>query len=367
MKKKIVVAAIAATLATPMVANAEAIMYGKVRVASQYHNRGDLANDSWGMEDQVSRLGVKGEEDLGNGLKGIFQLEFGVNVGEGFGKSSLWSQRNSFVGLAGPFGTLLAGKHDTPFKMSTMNLDFFSDTNVDNDDSGSFDSNFGFDDDGNLSLGSSTKGIGLFDSLRVDGAIAYVSPNFAGFQLLGAVVQVSADSDFENADSGAGAYSLAATYSNGPWYAAAAYESLDPENLLGAPGSFNLENYTKWRVGFGILDFNNFSAAIMYEDRSDTFFLTDLDTSSWQLSLAYDVMGMLKFKGMYGQYMYDDGNNNSAFDNDTLFDTWAIGLEHKFSKRTDVQVLYRVKEYEDSLVGNNIQDNVFAVQVDHAF
>lgn len=354
MKKKIVVAAIAATLATPMVANAEAIMYGKLRVASQYHNRGDLANDSWGMEDHSSRIGVKGTEDLGNGLKGIFQLEFGVNVGEGFGKTGngeIWSQRNSFVGLGGPFGTLLLGKHDTPFKMSTMNLDFFSDTNVDNDDSGSFAKS------NNDKVFTSTKGVGLFHSLRVDGAIAYVSPNFAGFQLLGAVVQASADSDFKNADRGAGAYSLAATYTNGPWYATAAYETLDSNDLK---GEVKPEDYKKWKAGFGILDFNNISAAIVYEERSDERFEKDFDSNSWQLLAAYDIMGMLKVKGMYGQYIDD---RTAATDD---FDTWAIGLEHKFSKRTDVQLIYRQKEF-DTPSATRIDDNVFALQVDHAF
>jgi predicted porin len=344
MKKKIVVTAIAAAIATPAIVNAEAIMYGKVRVASQYHNRGD-AFDTWGMEDQQSRLGVKGEEDLGGGLKGIFQLEFGVNVGEGAGKTSIWSQRNSFVGLAGPFGTVLAGKHDTPFKLSTVKLDFFIDTNVDNDDQGSFAGDF-----------NSTKGVGLFDSLRVDGAIAYVSPNFAGVTLMGAVVQIQTDADFEDADHGLGAYSLAATYSNGPWFASAAYETIEPDNLAGIAG----DNYYKWRVGVGMLEFNNISASLIYEDRDNTDFVND-DTSSWQFSAAYDITGNLRVKGMYGQYLYNDND-------DTAFDTWAIGLEHKFSKRTDVQVMYRQKELDDNLNGGlDIQDNVFAVQLDHSF
>lgn len=369
MKKKIIVTAIATTLATPLVAQAEATLYGEVRVATQYHDRDIDDANSWGMVDQTSKLGFKGSEDLGNGLKGIFKLEFGVNVGDGFGSakgSGLQNQRNSYVGLEGGFGTILAGRHDTPFKISTLKLDFFRDTNVDND------TNFGGDiteEDRNNAVG-----VGLFDSLRVDGAIAYVSPNLAGLTLMGAVVQTAAYEMFEDADSGAGAYSFAATYQNGPWFASAAYETLSPDNL-GITNSSVAQDYDKLRLGLGILDFYNFSAAFMYEERTDTFFISGLDTSSWQASLAYDVMGGLRLKGMYGQNdgddsdIFIDSDTNTPFViNDRNFDTWAIGLEYGLSKRTDVQVLYRQKEVDNEDFGlDDDTDNVFAVQLDHAF
>lgn len=176
---------------------------------------------------------------------------------------------------------------------------------------------------------------------------------------MGAVVQTTAKATFDDADAGMGAYSLAATYSNGPWFASAAYESLQPDNLVGAN---NLPDYNKWRVAAGMLDFNNFSASFIYEDRSDEYFAKDFNTSSWQFSAAYDIMGMLRVKGMYGQYLLDHND-------DVLFDTWAIGLEHKFSKRTDVQVLYRQKTFDGDLppILGDARENVFAVQVDHAF
>jgi predicted porin len=380
MNKKIITAAIAAAIATPMVASADAILYGQVRVATQYHSRdGDVLrpdgaggfvrvepNDAWGLQDQISRLGVKGDEDLGNGLKAIYKMEFAVNVGDGceggaidvtFDRTACNNhgsptQRNAYVGLSGGFGTFLVGRHDTPMKMSTGRLDFFRDSNVDNDAS------FG--------PGDFATGVGLFDSLRVDGAIAYVSPSLAGFTLAGAVVQtgvggVGSSSNFDDADNFAGAYSLAGMYSNGPWYATAAYESLQPDDLLGIPG--DVPDYDKWRVGAGMLGFNNFSASIIYEDRNDTYFVRDADSDSWQIQAAYDF-GNTRLKAMYGEFSWD----NDVADDLLGFDTWAIGIQHNLSKRTDVQVLYRQKDVNDI---NGIQvtpdDDVFAIQLDHSF
>lgn len=337
MKKKIIVAAVAAAMVAPLAAMADATVYGKVRVATQYHDREGLG-DAWGMVDQVSRLGIKGSEDLGDGLKAIYKMEFGVNVGDGFGKSGFWSQRNSYVGLAGGFGTFLAGRHDTPLKMSTGKLDFFGDTNADNDNGG-----FG-------APSAAGRGVGLFHSLRVDGAVAYVSPSMAGFTVAGAIVQTNVAGGFSDADDFMSAYSLAAMYSNGPFFGSLAYESLDPQSLAGAPGSAS--DFDKWRLGLGVLGMAGFSAGLIYEDRSSQDF-GSLDSDSWQLQLAYDF-GNNRVKAMYGEY-----DDNATGD----YDTWAIGFQHNFSKRTDAQVIYR---QADADVGNG-QDDVFALQLNHSF
>jgi predicted porin len=378
MNKKIIVAAVAAAVATPMVASADATMYGQVRVATQYAKRtsqinssGDSVNrDSWGMADQVSRLGVKGDEDLGNGLKAIYQLEFGVDVGDGYGKGDFWSQRNSYVGLSGGFGTFLAGKHDTPFKISTGKLDFFADTAADADNDG-----FGSTNTYN------PRGVGLFDSRRANGAIAYVSPSLAGFTFAGAVIQHGTDpfggsnpaTGTPKATDFAGAYSLAGMYSNGPWFAALAYENIDPKALLGIPGSANVPKDKKWRLGLGILDLNNFSAAFVYEnhDIADRNFDGGKSKAkSWQLSAAYDF-GNSRVKAMYGDF---NGNADGGLgvtqlgENISDFKTWAIGLQHNLSKRTDVQLLYRAKDLKSyNGIKTAPNDDVFALQLDHSF
>jgi predicted porin len=347
MKKKIIVAAIAAAVAAPMAAMADAVVYGKVRVATQYHDRDNCENcDAWGLVDQVSRLGIKGSEDLGNGLKAIYKMEFGVNVGDGVSNGSLsknadgfWSQRNAYVGLAGDWGTFLAGRHDTPYKLSVGKLDFFADTAADND----------------TTSGGGTRGVGLFEGLRTDGALVYISPNWAGFNFSGAAIQSTArDEGNDDYDNFAHGYSLAAQWGNGPWFIGGGYENLNYDEIL---NNSALTDETKWRVGVGVLGFSNFSAAAQYEDRSDRRGVSGQDSQSWQLSLAYDF-GNNRIKGMYGDF--DDDSAGDTGD----FDTWAVGLQHNLSKRTDVQVLYRQKNADSDVA---VDDDVFALQLDHAF
>ena len=60
---------------------------------------------------------------------------------------------------------------------------------------------------------------------------------------------------------------------------------------------------------------------------------------------------------MYGTR--DDDSDLDRLD----YDVWALGYQYNFSKRTDVQVLYRDLNGDDLLP----DDKVFAVQLDHAF
>ena len=69
------------------------------------------------MRDQSSYLGVRGEEDLGGGLKAFFQLETGFNPEQ---PSGTFANRNTGVGLRGTWGSVLIGRWDTPFKQSMV-------------------------------------------------------------------------------------------------------------------------------------------------------------------------------------------------------------------------------------------------------
>lgn len=69
----------------------------------------------------TSNFGLRGSEDLGNGLKAIFQIESGVPV-DGSAGPNTFATRNSNVGLAGAWGTLFLGVWDTPYKVMTIDL-----------------------------------------------------------------------------------------------------------------------------------------------------------------------------------------------------------------------------------------------------
>lgn len=76
----------------------------------------------WQLNSNNSRLGLRGEAELNPGLALIYQMEFGVAID---GDGSTFSTRNSFVGLRGAYGSILAGKYDTPTKLIQDNIDQF--------------------------------------------------------------------------------------------------------------------------------------------------------------------------------------------------------------------------------------------------
>jgi predicted porin len=323
MNKKLVTLAVAAAMAAPAAAMADAVLYGKLNVAIEYIDQ-DNGYEGWGLSgnqgfsNPANRIGVKGSEDLGNGLKAIYQVEFGISLTNDNGKKPTSgdesvTMRNSYVGLASNWGTVLMGRHDTPLKISTGPLDLFADTLAD------YNNTVGFND------------------LRVDNVVAYISPSFSGFQFAGAVhagggAMVSGNYN-EDVDSLAEAYSLAGIYKNGPWYASLAYESIaDDMGSTEAMRDACLDcfgDFDKWRVGLGILDWNGFTLTGIYENWDPALFVEDAEVDLWQIQAGYAFNNFM-VKGMYGNTDYD------SYDQDT----WAVGADYNFSKRTKAFLLY---------------------------
>jgi len=357
MNKKLITLAVTAALVAPAAAMADATLYGKLNVSIDYFdiqqtdaqkalgvntykgwtlNKGQVGEGAG----RANRIGVKGSEDLGGGLKAIYQVEFGIDLANesdyniANGDRGSVSMRNTFVGLAGGFGTFLVGRHDTPLKISTGKLDLFADTMAD------YNGTVGFND------------------VRADNAIAYISPSFSGFQFAGAIVPGSASTasgtvigldvtlagatENNDSDSIAQAYSLAGIYTNGPFYASVAYESFGKDLLgLNVPGTsavvYSTDDFNKWRVGLGILDWNGFTFDGVWENQD----AGDLSANLYQLQAAY-AFGNNSIKAMYG-WVDRDINLQDKDLSDLLNgsrDTWAIGFDHNFSKRTRAYVLY---------------------------
>ena len=73
-----------------------------------------------------SFLGVAGGMDLGlSGLRAIYQIETLAEVSATPGAASSIGSRNSFAGISTPYGNIMAGKYDTPYKRSTALLNPF--------------------------------------------------------------------------------------------------------------------------------------------------------------------------------------------------------------------------------------------------
>jgi predicted porin len=105
--------------ATPLFAASQTnvTLYGIVDVAVESANAGNpdgrhtLINSG---DQSTSRFGFRGAEDLGNGLKAIFNLEGGLAADTGVSDSSGLFQRRAVVGLEGAFGTVTLGREYSP-------------------------------------------------------------------------------------------------------------------------------------------------------------------------------------------------------------------------------------------------------------
>lgn len=158
MKKTLIALTLASLSVT---ASADVILYGKIRGGVEVNRSftsdiGDKGT-STKIVDYGSLIGFKGHEDLNNNLRAIWQVEQNVSIG---GSESGFSNRDSFVGLTGGFGTAKAGYLSTPTKNTNDRLDQWE-------------------------YSDNAAGLGIYTRSNAavgrKGAISYETPNFGGF------------------------------------------------------------------------------------------------------------------------------------------------------------------------------------------
>ena len=117
MKKTLLAMAVGATIvAAPVIAQADVKMFGKIQVEvvnldggiyDSYTRQGDYSG--------MSRVGFDASKDLGNGLKAIGRLAWGLNPSDGSNGGFAFA-RSQYVGLAGGWGAFIAGRVQSPYK-----------------------------------------------------------------------------------------------------------------------------------------------------------------------------------------------------------------------------------------------------------
>jgi predicted porin len=205
----------------------------------------------WSVDAANSYLGFRGERALGGtGLKGIWQVEQAIELDTG-NADAVFSNRNSFLGLAGGFGTVKLGHMDTIYKEYG---DVFSMFGV---KSGNFVSGSNV-----LShIGLGTDGAARFHE-RAPNSIQYESPEFGGFQ---AGIQFSPDEERgPGVDLKRELWSYGVKYETKPFYVSLQHERHNDffggsENVdgafsnVGTPGAHSRDTATRlsvqWRAG----------------------------------------------------------------------------------------------------------------------
>ena len=370
MQKKLIALAVAGLASTAAFAQTNVTIYGIADVGAVVFD-GKTGHKGVQINSGVlstSRLGFKGVEDLGNGLKALFTLEYGLatdsNTGIGTGTAA---GRQQFVGLTGGFGTLVGGR------LQTAGLDFTVAGSA-------LGASSALGAINNVNLGSAL-GVGLINAAgRANNAVAYISPSFGG-----ATLAVNYAREPLGTETGAGNVSdatamlVALNYANGPISAGAVYGVYDNNDSLGletagitattlgygltpaqiaaAQAAVQLDKAKEWGVRGGYdLGVAKLQAAYQAQKIED---ITgdSLKGNKWVVS-ATVPLGKAALIAEYAQSKYDNAtandNKNKAF---TVAGTYSL------SKRTTAYAGYVGVRPEDGT-----QDlNVFAAGLRHSF
>jgi predicted porin len=314
--------------------------------------------DAWDVWNNTSRLGVRGEEDLGGGLAAIYQYEFGVDVTEG---GNFNSNRPKWVGLKGAgWGSFTMGTQWTAYYNVMGIADIFNSSKV-------FSSN-------SIYLGNTF-------GTRMDNSLIYTTPNWSGFSAQAMLVMNGQCPPQEPQESGQLRYGPACTdtrvlgatnlvpanlssdvdmwgismsYKNGPFFAGGTYMALEGSSF-DVPG-FDVVTRPAWDgeqygLAFGY-NAGPFALTLSWEqgDVNTQYFGT---TDNFYLTGQY-TFGNNVIRGAYGYMTPDDGQLFLASGNiltQSDINNWVLGYQYNFSKRTRVWVEYIGQDVDSELVG----------------
>ena len=211
--KSLVASAIVLTIAS--VAHAEVKTDGVLEIYGRASFSVDKLDDGdkysrMNLSSNASRLGFKGSKRIGE-LTGIWQVEQEILFNMGNGTSDTYNRlasRDTFAGLQGDFGTVRAGKFDTPFKVAREPFNLFGDQ---------------LGDMRNLTRVNDAK----FDE-RLNNMLEYQTPVMSGFQAKLAYSfhsGTSANTTSSGVDQNEDATSLSLGYKVGNLDATLAYET----------------------------------------------------------------------------------------------------------------------------------------------
>ena len=283
MNKVILICSATAMLATAPFAAAngpiDGKLYGKINLSV-------VDSEGWALNSNASRIGLKGSTQASEGLNVFYKTEFEVDVD---GDGDVFKQRNIYAGVKGSFGSVLAGKNDTPTKLAQKKIDLF------NDLEGDIKKTFAGEN-------------------RMSNIVAYTTPKYGNFSATYAVMPGE-----EDGGSLSDATSYSVNYSKDGLYIAVAGDS----NVKGADLVRVVSQYKvdAWQLG------------LMYQENDTT------DESGYFASAAYKIDN-ITYKAQYG----NNENDTDGSDKTTL----SVGADFKLAKNTKSFVFFTDNEDSSS-------------------
>jgi len=289
------------------------------------------------MNEKVNnRIGFRGVEDLGGGIKATFGLEKRFDIFNGGPRGSGEFDGEASVGLAGGFGAVRIGKMNELSTETLRTLDPFNQYGVG----------------------------GMFETplrrARIESSVRYDSPNFAGFSF-GLTYSLEnqtgdpAPNDAFDGTTNAG-YAASVKYMNGPVVALANYNR-----------AYNSGDSYNWNVG-GAYAFGPAKVSLAYEktrvttegativdDEAEAVFGDAGDYKNWLVGVSYKI-GSGTINASYNRLKSDVAAGD--FKDQKI----ALGYTHDLSKRTSVYLDVARTKIDDERAGVE-DDTINAIQV----
>ncbi len=368
MKKTLLAAALLAGFAGVAQAETSVTLYGIIDTGIGYNKvKGDGFDGSRiGMINGVqngSRWGLRGTEDLGDGLQAVFQLESGFDSGNG--KSAQGGRlfgRQATIGLQSD---------------SWGRLDFGRQTNITSKYFGSIDPfGAGF---GQANIGM---GISAANTVRWDNMVMYQTPSFSGFQF-GVGYSFSVDDNggdervgFRTADNVRG-ITTGLRYVNGPLNVALSYDQLNASNnqsqdavdatprSYGIGASYDFEvvklslAYARTTDGwFGGQGINGVDGSVL----TSNVFADGFKANSYMVGLSAPIGGASK---LFGSWQMVDPSNDKLTGGEEKMNVFSLGYTYDLSKRTN---LYAYGSYAKNYAFiDDVKSTAVGVGIRHRF
>ena len=375
--KKIIAVAIAAL---PMAAMADVQIYGQLEASVEAGNTfgyGDVFNTNTRVDDTGSKIGFKGTEDLGNGLKAIWQVEQKLSIdGTDVNGDNTWATRDTFVGLQGDWGKVRLGKLST-----------FQNDSMERFDPWTY---------GVGVNGMSYTSANLLDG-RVNNAVRYDTPNLNGFK---ASVLYGTDENRYTTASGersnSSVWNIGAGYEYAGYYVDAGYTYWGDANGGNTNGTGGDKSANYWRLEGGYAA-NNLLVALAYgqsKTYGSTLFGSVMSAAGIQ-NVSADQYGSItagdkvQAKEMALTVAYTMGNFTPRFSYARVFDInvtrgdvkkdyannsidqFVLGVDYALSKRTMAYASYGYVSHDATYVSasgdTKDNENTFALGLVHKF
>ena len=313
MIKRTIALAVLATLASgAALAQSSVTLYGRLNVTAE-HEKSGSAKATNDLKDNSSRLGFKGEEDLGGGLKAAFIIEHGFNPTNGKADDRGFWRRQSEVSLSSSkFGMVRIGNFGSEAQLAVADW-----VSMHNHDTGtSYDKL-------NAYVGANTN------------KVAYRTPGFVkGLTVEGSVAEGSATEKRS--------YDLAANYELGAIKLGAGYSKQGEKKELGVRAIYEMGAYTfgayvqRDANVFAAGNRNNLRLAAMYTLGASEFHVNvgvagkagDVASSkATQATLGYNY-NLSKRTKVYGFYTRVNDGAAKLYGDD--FNSLAVGVRHNF-------------------------------------